>query len=272
MSLLVNQTFANQSAQLYIPVGQLEGINGVSVDNTDPEHPIISNTGTLSVTAGNGLSNVGTAENPILQNEGIIAITPGTGISVSPGQDATITNDGILTVTAGTGIDITPGQDPIITNDGIITISPGTSISIGGGPHDPIVNNPDFFKLSATNILANWTQTNTPEIVIATATFTLLPLTTYIHAFSFNNFAGAFLPLTGGGTYAIIARILPQGIGYPGVVSNLLMNQNDVYSRGIMQPFTTTTVSSYNYELRVVVTGAGTLRLQKIQTKVYQVS
>ena len=269
MSLLINASHITNQKPFW--VSRAIAGEGIDIQNGDTQ-PIITNTGVLTASAGNGISNTGTGQNPIFQNEGIITISPGAGISVSSGQDATITNDGILTVSAGTGIDITAGQDPVITNDGIITITPGTSISIGGGTHDPIINNPDFFKLSATNIFANLTQTNTAEIVIATATFTLLPLTTYIHAFSFNNFAGAFLPLTGGGNYAIIARILPQGIGYPGVVSNLLMNQNDVYSRGIMQPFTTTTVSSYNYELRVLVSGAGTLRLQKIQTKVYQVS
>lgn len=271
MSLLVNQTFANQSAQLYIPVGQLEGINGVSVDNTDPEHPIISNTGTLSVSAGNGLSNVGTAQNPILQNEGILAITPGTGISVSPGQDATITNDGILTISNGAGISVSGGQDCIIDNTGILSVSAGTSISIGGTFQDPIINNPDFFRKnyedSGRSII---NRTVTTEIVVFTQNFILNANTTYIHAFSFNNFTISAVP--GTNNYSVISRILPQGVGYPGVVSNLLISgANDVWSRGIMQPFTTTNATNYTYELRVVV-GAGTLNLRNIQTKVFRVS
>lgn len=273
MSLLANTTYANPKNPFWI--AKVEAGPGVSV--TGPDYaPTISSTGVLTVSAGNGLSNVGTAQDPILQNEGILAVTPGTGISVSPGQDATITNEGILTVTAGDGIDITPGQDPIITNSGVINITNGPGISIGGSQSYPVINNPDFFRNSFSNVFPSLTQTATTEIILFTTNFNLVPsappnLTTYIHAFSFNNYQSGLLPLTTG-SYVLISRILPQGIAYPGVVSNLLIQGTDVLARGIMQPFTTTGASAYTYELRVLVTGSGTLRLRNIETKVFRVS
>lgn len=41
---------------------------GIAVDNTDPDNPIVSNTGVLSVTAGTNVSITGTAANPIINS------------------------------------------------------------------------------------------------------------------------------------------------------------------------------------------------------------
>jgi hypothetical protein len=267
MSLLANTTYANPKTPFWI--AKVEAGPGVSVSGPDYA-PTISNNGVISATPGPGIAISG-PPNIQIDNTGILTVSSGVGISVSSGQDPTIINDGILTVSAGTGISVSAGQNPSITNDGILSVGAGTSISIGGGAQTPIINNPDFFRKnyedSGRSII---NRTVTTEIVVFTENFILNANTTYIHAFSFNNFTISAVP--GSTNYNVISRILPQGVIYPGVVSNLLItNNNDVWSRGIMQPFTTTNATNYTYELRVVV-GAGTLNLRNIQTKVFRVS
>lgn len=41
---------------------------GISVDNTDPDNPVVSNTGVLSVSAGSNVTITGTAQNPIINS------------------------------------------------------------------------------------------------------------------------------------------------------------------------------------------------------------
>lgn len=245
MSLLINQTFANTEDQLYIPVYGIQPGNGITVDNTDPEKPII-------------------------QNDGLFTASGGPGIAVSGGQDIEISNTGVLTVNEGAGIDITgDAQNPTITNTGILSVSGGTSITIGGTVQAPIVNNPDFFRRNYTNS-RSITQGVTSEIVLFTENFVLPANTTFIHTFSFNNFPISATP--GTPTYYVISRILPQGVGYPGLVSNLIIqNSNAVWSDGRTTTFTTTNATSYTFELRVNV-GTGTLNLRNVNTNLYRVS
>lgn len=243
MSLLGNNTYANPNVPFW--VDKVVAGTGVSVTGTETE-PIISSTGLLSLSAEDGIAINGDPQNP------------------------TISNTGVLTVEAGTGISVIGGQNPQINNDGILSVSAGTSIAIGGTLQNPIISNPDFFRNNYTNNYSTLTQSVTTEIQLFTENFILNPNTTYIHTFSYNNFSSAILP--GTTNYSVISRILPQGVIYPGVVSNLLITgANDVWSRGIMQPFTTTNATNYTFQLRVVV-GAGTLNLRNIQTKVYRVS
>lgn len=242
MSLLANTTYANPTTPFWI--GKIE--------------------------AGNGISVLGEDNQPIIQNDGLYTASGGIGISVSGGQDVQIDNTGVLSVSAGTGISVSAGQDPVITNNGILSISGGTSIGIGGTAQNPIINNPDFFRKNYEDSRSITNQTSTPEIVVFTQNFMLNANTTYLHTFSFNN--SPISATAGTPTYYVISRILPQGVGFPGLVSNLLIqNQNSVWSDGRTGTFTSTGASNYTYELRVNVT-AGTLNLRNLQTKIYRVS
>lgn len=244
MSLLANTTYANPSYPFWI--GKVEG--------------------------GNGITIIGTEKEPIIQNDGILTISNGTGITVSGGQDCVIDNTGVLSVSAGTGISVSPDiQNPEIRNEGILSVTGGTSITIGGTIQDPIINNPDFFRKYYSDSRAITNQGTTGgEIIVYTIKFVLVPNTTYIHTFSFNNF-----PISapaGTSNYYVISRILPDGVGYPGLVSNLLIqNANAVWSEGRTTTFTSTNATSYTYELRCSV-GTPTLNLRNLQTNIYRLS
>jgi hypothetical protein len=271
MSLLINASHITNQKPFW--VSRAIAGEGIDIQNGDTQ-PIITNTGVLTATAGNGISNVGTGQNPIFQNEGIIAITPGAGISVSPGQDATITNDGVRTATAGTGIEIDGTNDITVYNLGVLSVSNGSSITIGGGVQTPIISNPDFYRRDFFSTFNIVNQAGTSEIVaLRVDNIILAPNTTYMQTFSFNNYTISALP--GVANYYIISRIIPTGLGYPSIIGNLLIqNNNAVWSDGRVGTFTTTNATSYYYELRVNVGLAqpNRLNLQNIQTKLFRVS
>lgn len=66
---------------------------GLSVDNTDPANPILSNTGVLGVSSGAGIVITGGQSNRQVANDGVTTITNGGGLSVSAPKGAvTITS------------------------------------------------------------------------------------------------------------------------------------------------------------------------------------
>jgi hypothetical protein len=225
------------------------------------------------VTAGNGIQILGTQDEPVIENVGILTATAGSGITITPGLNPTITNDGILSVTSGTGITVSSGQNPSVTNDGVLGVVAGTSISIGGvSAQTPIINNPDFFKRVFLFTQPAVTRNVVGEIVVpgTTTTFTLIPNTTYLHTLSYNN---STLGQTPGTTnYSIISRILPQGAIFPALVSNAIISGNNTWSAGNVTTFTTTSASTYYFELRINLTAAGTVNLRDVQTKIFQIS
>ena len=87
---------------------------GISVNNTDPQNPILTNTGIRSLTAGTGISSSGSSA-PTISNTGVLSITAGTGLSSTGGQNPTITNDGILSITTESFLISTDGQNPTIS-------------------------------------------------------------------------------------------------------------------------------------------------------------
>lgn len=139
----------------------------ISVDNTDPQNPVISSTALTGVTAGNGISIGGLSFAPTITNTGVrtlavgpglfisddknnpsigtiavLSITQGNGILVTGGQVATVTNDGVTSIVAGAGINVnnTDPRNPIISNLGILTLTEGPNISITGTATNPIVS------------------------------------------------------------------------------------------------------------------------------------
>jgi hypothetical protein len=139
----------------------------ISVDNTDPQNPVISSTALTQVTAGNGitigglsfsptitnigvrtlavgpgLTTSGDPNNPSISTSAVLSIAQGNGILVTGGQTATVTNDGIVSIDSGTGISVnnTDPRNPIISNLGILTLTEGPSIEITGTASNPIIS------------------------------------------------------------------------------------------------------------------------------------
>jgi hypothetical protein len=90
----------------------------------------------LSVTTGQGISNIGTAQSPILDNIGVTQLTTPVGgltLSATTGP-ITCSNNGVLTLTAGSGISIT--GNTISTSEAILCKLFNTITSSSGFPLD----------------------------------------------------------------------------------------------------------------------------------------
>lgn len=64
---------------------------GISIDATDPQNPIVSNTGVLSVTAGTGVTLGGTAQNPIINAPAVGTVTS-VSVASANGFAGSVTN------------------------------------------------------------------------------------------------------------------------------------------------------------------------------------
>jgi hypothetical protein len=93
---------------------------GISIDNTNPQIPVVNNTGVLTAVAGTGLTNVGTANDPEFDNNGVllVAVAPASGLTqTGTAENPILSNTGILTLVASNGlVNIGTAQDPILEN------------------------------------------------------------------------------------------------------------------------------------------------------------
>lgn len=90
----------------------------------------------------------------------VYSLKPGTGISISEGQNPTITNTGIISLAAGDGISVDGNK---ITNTGIKSLAAGTGISIDGNK----ITNTYSFTPDYTQ--SGWT-TGTGKVYLSTLT------------------------------------------------------------------------------------------------------
>ena len=131
---------------------------GISVDNTDPDNPIINNTGVLSNIAGTGISISSATGNSTITNtapDQTVVLTGSGGITITgtyPSFNVDSVFGGVITVTAGTNISITgTASDPIINNtapDQVVTISGAGATSVAGSYPNFTVSSPAIPDLS----------------------------------------------------------------------------------------------------------------------------
>ncbi len=103
----------SQLSQFYINTGgngveSVQAGTGISVDNTDPKNPVVTNEGVLSVVAGAGVSVDNTdPKNPVVENTGVLSVVAGSNITVNNADPhnpiASVTFTDSLMVTLGTG-------------------------------------------------------------------------------------------------------------------------------------------------------------------------
>jgi len=110
----------------------LTGSAYIGVDNTDPQNPIVNNTGVLKISAQEGLQAQGTLKNPLIVNTGVLAVGQGLGINIT---GDTVSNTGVLSITAGADIEVTGlAFDPTIINTGVNSIVAGFNVTISELP------------------------------------------------------------------------------------------------------------------------------------------
>jgi len=178
-----NQPIINNDGVLFI-----DGGTSITVDNTDPTNPVISSTAIAAISPGNGINIDNTIPTvPVISNAGVVQIT-GVDILVSgPPQNPTIINTGVVSVVGSAGIAVSSATgDVTITNTGVNTltaISPG--ISIGGPPQNPTITNTGVVSIAAADasIVVGGTQQN-PTISAVTP-----KLTTLYTALNFGGFS-----------------------------------------------------------------------------------
>lgn len=176
--------------------------NGITIDNTVPTAPVLSNSGVLALTAGSNISIGGTSNNPIITNTGVRSVEVGLGlgnISTDPfnpqlintgvqligfGPNAGIENTGstqlpvlrntgLLSANASTGITATTSDGVLtIANSGVLGISAGTNVSITGTAQNPVINATPP-SLPSTNVIVGFlgtpleADTTSPNVAVA---------------------------------------------------------------------------------------------------------
>ncbi len=78
------------------PVLSVVGSAAIMVDSTDPQHPIINNTGVIDVSSGAGITMGGSAQHPIVINDGVIVVD-------AADASVAITGTGVHPLVAATG-------------------------------------------------------------------------------------------------------------------------------------------------------------------------
>jgi len=114
-------------------VTSVSGSAYINVDNTDPQNPVVSNTGVLTLIAQNGLQARGTEKNRIIVNTGVSQIGEGLGIKVAGN---TISNTGLQGLAASTGILIPTGLgfEPTVINNGVVSLVAGFGMTVSDLP------------------------------------------------------------------------------------------------------------------------------------------
>ena len=115
---------------------------GISIDNTNPQIPIIGNTGIITATAGLGLVNNGTAANePEFDNTGVLslAVAPASGLALSgTAANPILSNTGLLTLLASNGVvNAATAQAPSLENtmNTALYKLPSGGAFVASGPH-----------------------------------------------------------------------------------------------------------------------------------------
>ena len=138
---------------------------GINVDNVDPAHPVVSNTGVHTVAgSGSGIDVSGPTSTRVVMNTGVHGVTgTGDGIMVDNGDsnNPVVSNTGVHEVMDGNAIQVTGTvQNPIITNNGVRTLSEGDGITVDNSDS----NNPIVSNNSCTKLFANFHHYNSTHV------------------------------------------------------------------------------------------------------------
>jgi hypothetical protein len=161
-----------------ITTGVASIIAGSGIDISyplNPQVPVITNTGCLTVQVSSGIANDGTETEPELRNTGVLALTPGAGIAIAgTAQNPTIANTGIFRIIPGPGIVSTGGTNPTVSNTGVLDITAGNAgIIVGGNPSNITLTNSGLASLSVGPGLSTTGGLN--PTIANTGVITILP-------------------------------------------------------------------------------------------------
>lgn len=142
-----------------------QGAN-ITVDNTDPQNPVIASTALSGVSAGAGIGVSGLSFSPTITNTGVRTIAVGAGlVSNNDPNNPAISATGVLSIAAGNGILVTPpppSQVLTITNNGVRTVSGTVGLTVNNtDPNNPVLTNTGVLSVAAgSNVLITGTAIN----------------------------------------------------------------------------------------------------------------
>ena len=257
-----SQNFLRGDNQWATPAGggTVTSVNsgtGISVNNTDPDNPIINNTGVTQIVAGNDISispvdGTGVVTINSTSQGGVTSLIAGANITLDPATglgDVTITSADTI-YTAGIGIDITnevitntePDQVVSITGTGVAVVTgtyPDFNVDVAAGEQgvmakDSFVSNgvETNYQLSVTPTSATYTEVFISGVYQEASTYTLsadtITLSTApdsgdtIEIVTFNlGSAGG-----GGGSGAVDSIIAGTGISVSGPTGNVTVTNS----------------------------------------------
>lgn len=104
------------------PLASVQAGEGVIVDSTDEENPIIISNGIITVQAGTGISiNINDPKNIIITNTGVLSLSGGANVTISGTAQNPVVN-----------VPVIGGQ--------VDSVGAGTNVTITGTAANPIVN------------------------------------------------------------------------------------------------------------------------------------
>jgi hypothetical protein len=223
-------------------IGVVQG-TGITVDNTNPQTPIINNAGVITINGDGTTINVDNTDpqNPVISSNSITNIIQGAGISVDNNnpQAPIIGNTGVLRILpadASVNVINQTGNVSISVN-GLTGVTQGPGIGIAGSPNNPEISNTGVRTLSVNFGLSttggtNPTLTNTGVITVAAADTSIIvtgtaqdvllrtsaPVAT--RCFSINTQTTNFAPAAPNNSVVIVVAVPPL----PNIFNDYLAN------------------------------------------------
>jgi hypothetical protein len=112
---------------------------GISIDNSNPQIPVVGNIGVRQIVAADASVTVSNPTGIVtIASNGLLGVLPGPGIAVSGDpQNPEIANSGVVSLTVGDGLSSTGGVNPTIANTGVLSVlAADSSIIVGGTPQN----------------------------------------------------------------------------------------------------------------------------------------
>jgi hypothetical protein len=142
VTIVVDNTDPNNPVISSNSITILQQGQGISINNNNPQIPVIGNTGVRQILAADASITVSNPTGIVtLSANGLLGVTQGLGIAVTgTAQNPVIANAGVVSLAVGAGLSSTGGANPTIANTGVLSVAAAdTSIVVSGTAQNVIV-------------------------------------------------------------------------------------------------------------------------------------
>jgi hypothetical protein len=141
VTIVVDNTDPNNPVISSNSITILQQGQGISINNNNPQIPVIGNTGVRQILAADASITVSNPTGIVtLSANGLLGVTQGLGISVTgTAQNPEIANAGVISLAVGAGLSSTGGVNPTIANTGVLTVAAADSSIITSGTAQNVI-------------------------------------------------------------------------------------------------------------------------------------